>query len=380
MINNLSDSKKMKEFFGFRPILSSSIKVTRNCNLHCKHCYVHTNNGEENIPLSDIKKIIDDLSNAGCMNLFINGGEPFLRDDIVEIFNYAMNKGLLISVSSNGQVINEKILSEIKSKNLKLFQVSVDGTEQIHNNIRRADSYKNAIRALKLASKILDKNTQIVMATTIMKDNIEHIPEMLKLAKECKVDTYCLVPLMSSSDDKYVQAEDITAKEKKELFDKVVDIYEKKYQNDFELSLVVPPALIPKELKNRKFGHGYVCTFPEMLGIDANQNVAPCDGLLDNQNFLLGNIKEKNINNITDNEIMKELENIEWGDLTGVCSICKYTNTCQGGCRVSSFNKFGNFICPDSICQEMYEEGLFPYDSIDITKEYKPLKKENNKC
>ena len=55
MINNLSDTEKIVDFFGFRPILSSSIKVTRNCNLHCKHCYVHTNNGEKNIPLSEIK-------------------------------------------------------------------------------------------------------------------------------------------------------------------------------------------------------------------------------------------------------------------------------------------------------------------------------------
>ena len=53
MINNLSDTEKIVDFFGFRPILSSSIKVTRNCNLHCKHCYVHTNNGEKNIPLSE---------------------------------------------------------------------------------------------------------------------------------------------------------------------------------------------------------------------------------------------------------------------------------------------------------------------------------------
>ena len=114
MINNLSDTEKIVDFFGFRPILSSSIKVTRNCNLHCKHCYVHTNNGEKNIPLSEIKKIIDELVSAGCINLFINGGEPFLREDIVDIFNYATEKGLLISVSSNGLVINEEILLKIK--------------------------------------------------------------------------------------------------------------------------------------------------------------------------------------------------------------------------------------------------------------------------
>ena len=376
MINNLADTKKMIDFFGFRPILSSSIKVTRNCNLNCRHCYVHTNNGEENMPLEKIKKIIDELVEVGCMNLFINGGEPFIRSDITEIFNYASNKGLMISVSSNGFVINEQILKDIKSDNLKLFQVSVDGTEEVHNRIRRKkDSYKNAIRSLKLASKIFDERTQVVMATTIMRDNIEHIPDMLKLAKECKVDTYCLVPLMASSDDKYVEAEDVSAKEKDDLIKQVVNIYTKKYSKDFELSLVVPPGLIPKEIKDRKFGHGYVCTFPEMLGIDTDGKVAPCDGLLDNKEFILGNLKENKLSEITNNDIIEQLEENDYNKLTGVCSICKYSNICQGGCRVSSYNKFGNFICPDSICQEMYEEGLFPYDSIDIKKEYKTLNK-----
>lgn len=51
MLNNLKNTDEIVNFFGFRPILSASIKVTRNCNLNCKHCYVDTNNGKLNMPL-----------------------------------------------------------------------------------------------------------------------------------------------------------------------------------------------------------------------------------------------------------------------------------------------------------------------------------------
>lgn len=72
MLNNLENTNELVNFFGFRPILSASIKVTRNCNLNCKHCYVDTNNGKNNMPLAEVKKIIDDIASSGGINLFIN--------------------------------------------------------------------------------------------------------------------------------------------------------------------------------------------------------------------------------------------------------------------------------------------------------------------
>ncbi len=279
----------------------------------------------------------------------------------------------MVSVSSNGLKINEDILNKIKSPNLKLFQISVDGNEEIHNEIRQNNnSYKSALKALKYAKSIL-KDTQVVMATTVMRDNLNYICNMLEVAKNCNVDTYCVVPLMPSSDHKYNQSEIITAKEKNDIIRELTKRYLKSYKEFFELSIVVPPALIPEELRNTKFGNGYLCTFPEMLGIDTDGKVAPCDGLLENKKFELGNLCEENIANVVNSSIIQELENIKYTDLVGVCSICKYSKICQGGCRVSSYNKYGNFLCPDSICQEMYEEGYFPSSSIDKNKKYKKI-------
>ena len=135
----------------------------------------------------------------------------------------------------------------------------------------------------------------------------------------------------------------------------------------------VPPALVPKELKDLKFGGGYLCTFPEMLGIDSNGNVAPCDGLLDNKDFNLGNILSNDLENILNNEKISNLLSINYNNLRGVCSICKYVEKCQGGCRVSSLNNYGNFLCPDSLCQAFYSSDVFPIESIDKSKVYNPI-------
>lgn len=374
MLKNLASTEEMQDFFGTRPIISSSIKLTRKCNLRCKHCYVDTDLKFKEMSISQIKSTIDFLLKIGCMNLFFNGGEPFLRNDITEIFEYAFKKGISVSISSNGMLLNEQIIKNISNFNPKLFQISIDGPKNIHNEIRRNNqSFDKAIEALKFARKYFNNNTQIVMATTISMDNKDYILNMLEIAKQLMVDTYCIVPLMPSSKKKFV-SRDISVGEKDKLIKKISDVYIEQYKNFFEISIVVPPALVPKSIKKLKFGKGYLCTFPEMLGIDSNGIVAPCDGLLDDKKFNIGNILKNDINEILNNKKFLEISNINYNELVGVCSICKYIRDCQGGCRVSSYNNYGNFYCPDSLCQAFYDANIFPDASIDRSKVYKNLK------
>lgn len=380
MIKELTSTEEIKNFFRTNAILSASIKITRRCNLHCKHCYVNTNSTIEELSLTTIKKIIDQLAIEGCQNLFLNGGEPFLRRDLVEIFSYAASHNMNVSISSNGMMITSEILKSIAKYCPHLFQISIDGPQMIHNSIRGDSlSFDRAVNALKLARQNLPQETQIVLATTIMCENINSLEDMLEIAKQTGVNTFCLVPLMPSS-EKVIIAQDVPPTQKANTISKIVNLYLQHYKPFYDLSLVVPPGLIPDNLRNTKFGEGYLCTFPGMLGIDINGNIAPCDGLLENSDFSMGNIVTSSINELLQSPIYKKLSNIDYKDLEGVCSICKFTEICQGGCRVSAYNKFNSFVAPDPICQEFFENGFFPISSIDKSKLYRHISKiQNNK-
>ncbi|HYM76016.1 MAG TPA: radical SAM protein [Candidatus Dormibacteraeota bacterium] len=99
---------------GERVPLQVSIEVTRRCPLECLHCY-------NNLPMGDVDakrremtkeehfRVLDELVEMGCFWLLYTGGEIFARKDFLEIYTYAKKKGFLITLFTNGTIINEQI-------------------------------------------------------------------------------------------------------------------------------------------------------------------------------------------------------------------------------------------------------------------------------
>lgn len=101
-------------YFGERAPLEVAIEMTRRCPLDCLHCY-------NNLPMGDLPaknrelsteehmRLLDELAEAGTFWLLFSGGEIFARKDFLEIYTYAKKKGFLITLFTNGTLINDKI-------------------------------------------------------------------------------------------------------------------------------------------------------------------------------------------------------------------------------------------------------------------------------
>ncbi len=99
---------------GERVPLQVSIEVTRRCPLECLHCY-------NNLAMDDVEakrreltkeehfRVLDELVELGCFWILYTGGEIFARKDFLEIYTYAKQKGFLITLFTNGIIINEQI-------------------------------------------------------------------------------------------------------------------------------------------------------------------------------------------------------------------------------------------------------------------------------
>src|ERR1700694_4619237 len=77
--------------------VNGTIEITNRCPLTCSHCY-------NNLPMNDLaarraeltteehKRLLDELSDLGCLWLLYSGGEIFARRDFLEIYEYAKRK------------------------------------------------------------------------------------------------------------------------------------------------------------------------------------------------------------------------------------------------------------------------------------------------
>jgi MoaA/NifB/PqqE/SkfB family radical SAM enzyme len=79
----------------------------------------------ESISFSDAKKILDFLASNKFLVVYLTGGEPTLHPDVVEIVRYAVNLGLITTMTTNGTV-NKRTLMALKDAGLYLLSVSLD--------------------------------------------------------------------------------------------------------------------------------------------------------------------------------------------------------------------------------------------------------------
>ena len=76
-----------------------SLEILQKCLNNCLHCSSNScHNSKTILELDTIKQIIDDIVFMGAKRLCLSGGEPFLHPDIVEMIEYAAQKGLIVDV------------------------------------------------------------------------------------------------------------------------------------------------------------------------------------------------------------------------------------------------------------------------------------------
>ncbi len=133
----ISIFKKMTMYrlFHVKQPMYGSVDVNNVCNLHCTHCYWWLNRKEEqDMSVEDWRQIIKDVFNK--QRVFVTtlvGGEPTLRQDILEVFCELMPHR--VCVVTNGTFPLKRY------DGLYFYWVSLDGTEKVHDTIRGKGSY-----------------------------------------------------------------------------------------------------------------------------------------------------------------------------------------------------------------------------------------------
>ena len=93
--------------------LSGTIELTPRCSVNCVHCYINEAPGNIDVKSKELTtaqwiEILDQIENAGAFFLMITGGEPLLRPDFDEIFQYTRKKGLIVTLFSNGTLLTKE--------------------------------------------------------------------------------------------------------------------------------------------------------------------------------------------------------------------------------------------------------------------------------
>ena len=167
--------------------------VTANCNAKCKMCFYQDNmaenRGQNELTVAEYDKISQKIKSINILG--ISGGEPFLRNDLSEIIKviYKNTRPLVVDLPTNG-FFTESVLRQAEdiAKNCPKMtvdlQISIDGPEEIHNEIRglkdgfaRMKETYNGLVNLKKRYK----NLKVKACVVYSHYNEDHIEELFAL-------------------------------------------------------------------------------------------------------------------------------------------------------------------------------------------------------
>ena len=160
------------------------IDVTSYCNLQCLHCLsASTPQNKIFLPYEHIHALIEECHDFGVFIIKLGGGEPILRDDLWKIVDLIWDKGMAISMSTNGTMLNDEIIHNLKKYNIDI-SVSIDGDENMHDYIRGKGVYKKAINALKRLKKA---GINPSIRFTLMTINLTTVKHVVKLSSDLNI-------------------------------------------------------------------------------------------------------------------------------------------------------------------------------------------------
>lgn len=164
-------------------LLCVSFEVTLSCNANCRHCDVGgIRKGEVRLEPREYAKLVSLLSPPVVQ---ISGGEPLLRDDVVEIVRaIKLPNGLpYIIFVTNGALLDESKYVELKQAGVNQFSVSLDFPDKRHDDFRRFRGlYAHLEKVIpRLAGLGYD---DIVLNTAITRDNLKCLLTLAQRARQ----------------------------------------------------------------------------------------------------------------------------------------------------------------------------------------------------
>lgn len=330
------DSKKIAGAWG-APLVAH-LGMTLACNFSCHHCYSSSGKrAPDELTLTEIGAIIDQLAEMGCQKLVLGGGEPFLRTELPAVIRKADELGIDCFVHTNGSKLSAKLLQELAACPPAALAVSLDGADEESNDaIRGAHAFKRAMQGVATLAKHYPPGFNL--SVTITPRNATQAPMMVDLAHEHGAKVLLLRPAYPAGE---AMAEPGLVCDR-ETFARAIDLARVRAK---ELGVTVD-APHPHEQGVPDF-EGFGCVAARVvMGIDPRGNVTPCLNLPDK--FFAGNVRTKPLLNLWRGG--RPFVAVRSQTANSQCASCKHYDTCRGGCRVRSLFAGNGLNGPDSWC------------------------------
>lgn len=329
------------------------VEITYQCNFQCFHCHIDaTINRSEYMSYDTACRIFDEMAEIGVQIVYLSGGEPTIRKDLIRLIEYLKELHIKPGLISNGYLLDSKYIQRLKEAGLEIIGISLNGatpsTYDAFVNISGA--FQRVINNIRTCVKV--GIPKVLLLTTggspIVQSQMESIIKIAIDLGVFMVGDERPIPIGSALRNKS------KIKVEKSLYYKEYLNWLKKKSKEYSNIIKIDSNDPLWGLDNKK---GFIplnegvpnknvplCPSAWHVCITPDLKVKPCAF----SHAFAGDLTTTSFKNIWNNSILlRAIRNKD--NLKGKCGRCEYKYLC-GGCRASAYAYYGDYFAEDPLC------------------------------
>ncbi len=308
-----------------------SLNITNKCNLGCFHCFNKNNNLCNNeLNKYDLFNLIDQMKEINCDYLAIGGGEPLMRDDLLEILSYAKKQSINPSIVTNCLLVTKDIAKLFNQLKLRKIKVSIDGVGKVYEQIRDGSSFDELVKKIKILRKHFTGHIQA--SITLSTANLNDYKNIIELADNLNLDSVRIAPIMPLG--RALKNTDLLLSQD-QFINFIKDV--RRIKTNIDLDLPDKNRLYDK---NKSFG----CHCgKETCWVLNNGDFYSC--IFFGEDYKIGNIKNERLASL----ISKSKKSVSFSG-NETCKNCSSYEKCRAGCRARALYKYNDINAVDPFC------------------------------
>ncbi len=346
-------------------------ELTRSCNLFCAHCRSASTQGKFDSELSteECLHVVDDLAETAKPVLILSGGEPLLRPDLFLIASHAVDRGLRVTMGTNGTLITDEIATKLRAVPISRVAVSIDFPKaELQDKFRgQVGAFQHALSGI---ARLQQAGIEIQINSTVTRLNMNYLNDLLNLALDSGAVAFHPFMLVPTGRGKGLESVAMSSAEYEQTLNWVYDRQKELGDRIFFKPTDAPhyQRVVKQRDRNNKVtgissGHKQAAKHGAMdsmtrgclAGISfcfiGHRGTVQGCGYLD---VAAGNVRDTRFKQIWEHSpLFNQLRDLS--NIKGKCGACEYKNIC-GGCRARAYEATGDYLQEEPYC--IYQPAL----------------------
>lgn len=318
-------------------------EVTHRCPLHCIYCSnpleLSARNSE--LPTETWARVFEQAGELGVLQLFLTGGEPLARGDLMQLVLAARSARLYVNLITSGIGLHADRMRKLVEAGLDHLQLSFQDSD-----VARADAIAGSrAHALKLAiaKEIRKHPVAFTVNVVVHRQNVERLPEMIAMAEELGASKLEIAHVQYYGWALRNRGHLLPTREQVEESRRVIERAHERLKGTLRIEFVLPDyyAKYPKACMG---GWGQ-----KMMLINPSGEALPCHSAMVIPGLEFANVKDRSLRWLWEQSpAFNRFRGEDW--MQGPCRSCDRRFRDFGGCRCQAFLLAEDANATDPVC------------------------------